>query len=392
MKAAIIGASREALHTIEAAKELGVSIIALDGNAKAEGLAVADESIVVNISNEVATIEALRDRDVDFTLTVPIGRYLTTIGAVNDEFDLDGISKEAAVNCTDKYLFHEKLNEKGLRDCECKLVKSGDGDVKMSFPAILKPRYGSGSRAIYFINNSEELDAALEDIEDSNEDFVLEEAVDGVEYGLDAAVIEGKLDLILLRKKINTPPPARQAVGYYAIAKEEAIELYEQVQGFMEKVVEALAMDNCLMHADIMISEVVQPFLIEVSARPSGHYLHNIFTPFATGVDVAKEMIKRGIGEEFSFAPRYYKKSLIRFWDMEDCEAEVVAKREDVVIADNVKLVDYVCNLKKGDRLGKISGGHSIIDRGYFILEGNDESELEIAAKAIIRRVINNVK
>ena len=49
MKAAIIGAGSEALHTIQKAREYGLNIVAFDGNPNAEGLAVADKSLVVDI-------------------------------------------------------------------------------------------------------------------------------------------------------------------------------------------------------------------------------------------------------------------------------------------------------------------------------------------------------
>ena len=81
---------------------------------KAEGLAVADEAIVVNISKEEETIQCIQKENIDFVLTVPIGRYLTTIGSVNDILNLPGIGKKQAVYCTDKLLFHQKMKQNGV--------------------------------------------------------------------------------------------------------------------------------------------------------------------------------------------------------------------------------------------------------------------------------------
>ena len=169
-KAALIGAGEESLHTIEKAQELGVFVTALDGNPKAAGLQAADEGLAVDISREDEVIKALQEETPDFVITGPIGRYLTTAGAVNDAFQLRGINRQSAVWCTDKYLFHEKLHAAGLRDCHCERVPAFCGkdaagvwqivdklmkkaEEEFSFPAILKPRYGSGSRGIFFLNS-----------------------------------------------------------------------------------------------------------------------------------------------------------------------------------------------------------------------------------------------
>ena len=121
-KAALIGAGEESLHTIKKAQELGVFVTALDGNPEAAGLKAADEGLAVDISREDEVLKALGQEIPDFVITGPIGRYLTTAGAVNDAFRLRGISRQSAVWCTDKYLFHEKLHAAGLRDCCCERV------------------------------------------------------------------------------------------------------------------------------------------------------------------------------------------------------------------------------------------------------------------------------
>ena len=393
MKAVIIGASKEALHTIKKAKENGLSVTALDGNPEAEGLKAADKGMVVDISDEAATIEAVRGEQPDFVLTVPIGRYLTTIGAVNDALGLPGISKEMAVLCTDKYGFHKQLQKQGLRNCRCYAAGGDDGmDVKelkdavakgelaLSFPAILKPRYGSGSRGIYMVSGAEELLEALGKIEE--EAYVLEECVKGEEYGVDGAVIQGRFQMVLLRKKENTPPPARQAVGYFSILPEDAF--YRKAREYMEKVVACMGLGECLLHADL-IRGAEAPFAIELSARPSGHNLHNLFTPLCTGVDLAEEYIKYRQGKPFQFTPKETATMLIHYFDMEGRVKRVPGKERlaSVFQTADSPLVAWECHIREGEELKPVSDGHSLMGRGYFVLRGSSREQMKREAEEV---------
>lgn len=366
IKAVIIGAGSEALHTIEMAHRHGIHVTALDGNPEAEGLKAADKAMVVNISDEEATIEATREVDPEFVLTVPIGRYLTTIGAVNDALKLPGISREIAMLCTDKYAFHQRLSSHGLRECLCYMVDSEVKDYELNFPAILKPRYGSGSRGIYFADNQLQLLEMLPEVE--GEDYVLEECVAGDEYGVDGAVIDGEFYLVLLRKKENTPLPARQAVAYYSVQPTDLF--YGQVKEYLEQAVSCLGLRECLFHADLIRSEQ-GPFIIELSARPSGHNLHNLFTPLCTGVDVAEEYMKYRQGQPYNFVPAETKSMLIHYFDMEGQVCHVPSREEAEQVTDGM-LAEWMCHVKEGDVLAPVSDGHSVMGRGYFVLDAGE--------------------
>ena len=404
MKAAIIGASEEALHTIEKAHEYGLTVVALDGNGKAPGLSAADKALVVDISDEEETIRAVREEKADFVLTVPIGRYLTTIGAINDALTLPGISKEMAVLCTDKYSFHKTLFEQGLRSCHCYGVgnhlgdetpnevlaeKLVNGELPLAFPAILKPRFGSGSRGIHMLNRREELERALQEAE--GESYVLEECIEGEEYGVDGAMVGSDFQMVLLRYKRNTPPPARQAVAYFSV--QPADPFYEQVKVYMQRVTACLGLRECLLHADLIRGED-GPFVIELSARPSGHNLHNLFTPLCTGVDVAEEYIKYRMGKPFCFVPNQTKSMMIHYFDLQGKVKQVPDQvqveqtlKELHQISENglpeVSLIKWECHIIAGEVLQPVSDGHSLMGRGHFILEGDDQKELALCAEKI---------
>lgn len=433
MRAALIGAGDESLHTIEKARQLGVSVTALDGNPRAAGLSAADEGLAVDISDEEAVLTALRARKPDFLITGPIGRYLTTVGAVNDALQLTGISRQAAVLCTDKYLFHTTLAQKGLRSCACELVPSGCGKdaaqrlaivdnltqkaETLAYPVILKPRYGSGSRGIFFLEDAAAVRGALSELygvvaadgadasagaglsggayrepvhresvhmEPADEDYVLEEAVGGVEYGVDGAMDGDAFRLILLRRKLLTPPPARQAVGYLTVQGGDVSEqkLPARVQEHLAEVTEALGLRDCLLHADLMI-EADEIFVIELSARPSGHNLHNLFTPMATGVDMAENYIRSRCGMEYSYRPLYTRPLLIRYFDLPEGTVVSVPAQTDIRLPEGVALRAWKCSIRPGDRLGAVTTGHSVMGRGYFILEGKDKETLGRAADGV---------
>lgn len=393
MKAAVIGAGEESLHTIEKAQEYGLIVIALDGNPEAAGLKKADVPLAVDISDEEAVVRALAEQSPDFILTAPVGRYLTATGAANDALGLPGISREMAVLCTDKFLFHKKLEAHGLRHARCYDVEDAtpvdlagkryadcagaETGLPLRFPAVLKPRYGSGSRGIHVLSGSGELADALRAV--SGEPYVLEECVAGEEYGIDGAVIENRFYMVLLRRKENTPFPARQAVAYFSVLPDE--EVWERMRAHMEKVIACLGLRECLLHADVIDGQD-GPFVIELSARPSGHNLHNLFTPLCTGVDMAEEYIRHRMGLPCDFVSRRKYIMMIHYFDMEGT-VKAVPTQEQVYQGTGEDPLIWECHIKEGERLEPVVNGHGLMGRGFFVLGGESRECLRERAARI---------
>lgn len=374
IKGIVIGASRDAIHTIEKAKEHGIYVIALDGNPNAEGFKAADEKVVVDISDLEKVEKEIERINPDFTIPIPIGRYLSTMGYVNDKFHLKGACYQATKVSTDKYIFHQILHDAKLRNIQLYLINKNTDieNINIDYPAILKPRYGSGSRDVFFINSDEDLNKYIKRVKLLNEDFVLEQAAIGDEYSIDGAVIDGKLQITLLRKKIITPLPIRQPISSFAEIDDE---MYSRVRKFMRKVVEVLDYNDCLVNADLIINDS-EIFVIEAAPRPSGHNLHNVFVPLATDIDIAEEYIKFLLGEQYNFIAKTIKNIQIRFFDFDDVQVKCVPNVEDLKQILGENLVMWNCNISNGDYLGKVVNGHSIMGRGFFVVKGSTEEDL----------------
>jgi biotin carboxylase len=222
-----------------------------------------------------------------------------------------------------------------------------------------------------------------------NEDFLIENVKAGIEYGIDAAIINGVFYLILLREKILTPYPYRQCVGYYSIPEDENnSDLFKKINSFMTKVMKIMKLDNILLHADI-IYDGNDVFLIEIGARPSGHNLHDLFTPIVTGIDMISEFIKFAVPQlqqAYIFTSKQMKCMLIRYFDFENCN--VISIPDKNKLQDKYFLTDFKCNIYNGQFMEKIVDDHALMTRGYFIVEGNTRQELESVSRNILNEFV----
>lgn len=427
MNIAVLGADAESVHAIEQAGKLGFRVIAVDKNPDAPGLKAADVRINIDLSDEESVIEALRPENIDLVLTAPIGRNLVTVGAVNDALGLPGISRQTAVWCSDKYAFHNRLRNKRLREGHCYLANAKEplNPAGISYPVIFKPRFGSHGRSVYLFNNKKELyelenflwgdaseetaketsaekkeDAAAfarrikkameahtkleESKDDPNAEYILEDAFMGSEYALDAVVEGCNVEVVMLRRKLITPPPARQAVGYINVILDEEPRLVSQIKEYMTAVCEALDLKDCMIHSDVIVFGR-RTMAIEISASPAGHHVYDEFIPMSTGVDMCYQYLTYMAGEIHNFEPLNNRRTMLHYFDMENCFVHSIPSEDEIKAAlpDRVKLRKWICNIKMLDYLGKITDEMSLLGRGYYILEGPSDKALTEAADII---------
>lgn len=370
--ALVVGAGEESIFGICTAQKKGFYVIAFDGNPKAAGLKHADEFYVSDIRDKQNIINRLNKRQPNFIVPVPIGRALLVSGELNDYYKMPGASAKECDICTDKFKFHQVLSQHNLRNCECVLVNKNSKVNFIHFPAVLKPRFGSGSRAVSVIGNKKELTENLQNL--SDEDFICETCASGQEYGLDAAVIDKKIRPVLLRKKENTPFPYRQCTGYYAVIPDEQPELFNNIITFMQKVVDVIGFSDTLLHADILYNNS-DTFIIEMSPRPSGHHLHNEFTKIAAGVDMLSEYINIINGYPGIFSSKKIHHTLISYFNFNNCIVEKVPDAESLL--KKYPLKKYECNIKNNEKMEQIKDGASLMKRGYYILQAESDEVLK---------------
>jgi len=375
INALCIGAGAEQLPSITVAQNLGLHVIALDSNPEAPGLAAAEAGYVINISHEELVLSLVRELQISLVIPSPLGRFLTTVGAVNDALGLRGITRQAAVFCTDKWMFRNCLESLGIRQPRVALARGRDEILEkwsgIGVPCVLKPRFGSGSKGVIVVEHPGAVEHAIAchlAQQPAAADTLIEELILGDPAGLDGAVTDGKFTLTLLRDKQLTSLPYRAEINYAAPAR-FGPDVYAQVIKTIGKAARALGLNNCLIHADLVIPEGCSPVIIEMSGRPSGLFIASKMVPACTGVDFIGEGIKLALGERTDFCPRQQRPVVLWYFPLPPGRIEAVPSSD--LVRSRVGVLDFVCCLKPGDELDEITTAREVLTRGFILTTGS---------------------
>lgn len=321
----LVGAGPEQLAALSVARAQGCRIVAVDGDANAPGLALADVPVVVDLRDTDAVVGVARRHAVQFTIPTPIGARLVTQAAVHDALGLRGVGVKAARLCTDKQQFHHAMTaarvvvpaQIALRSAEMFAWASWSDLCAQLGTSVLvvKPPRGSGSRDVLVVEEEDDWRSLATQVRAAfPEDGLLVQAfVDGLVLGVDGAVIDGRVTVTLLREKRMSPRPHRVELAYRGPARIES-PAAQRVVALVTAAVDALAVQDAPFHADVVVTPAGQPVLIEMAMRPSGLRIASDLIPACTGVSFLGEALslhRFGYGRFDAQAPR---PALLYYW------------------------------------------------------------------------------
>jgi Biotin carboxylase len=109
-----VGAGRHQRRAILRAQELGLRTVAVDRNADALGLAIADAAEVVDFQDVDGVFAVAQLHGVDGVLTISADRAVPIVAAVAERLGLPGIGTETAHLMTHKIAMRRRLAEAGV--------------------------------------------------------------------------------------------------------------------------------------------------------------------------------------------------------------------------------------------------------------------------------------
>src|SRR3989338_3482355 len=93
-----VGAGIYQVPGIQKARQMGLKVVAVDGNQQAEGFTFADQHHTLNVLDVQAVLKIAQENNADGVMTIASDICVPTVAAVAEALKLPGISREAARN------------------------------------------------------------------------------------------------------------------------------------------------------------------------------------------------------------------------------------------------------------------------------------------------------
>lgn len=276
-----------------------------NSNANSPAFLVADESVISPLIYDKNYIpfllEFCKRKNIDaiislFDIDLPILSKNITL------FKQNGItvvvSEEQVLDiCNDKYKTYQFLNENGFNTpktfIEIDEIKNKLQNNTIKFPVILKPRWGMGSIGIFKADNLEELEVFYKKLSrkifntylkyessiDVDHAILMQEMIDGQEYGLDIINdLEGNYQNTIVKKKVTMRSGETDCAETV-----DSLEI-KKIGEKLSKTIKHIANLDC----DIFVTEDNTIYVLEMNARFGGGY------PFShlAGVNLPRAIIK----------------------------------------------------------------------------------------------------
>ena len=296
---------------IKKAQELGIYVIATDGDSKAVGLQLADKPIVVDIKSEEAVLRVAREEGIDGVIHPCSEVSMTVLGRLNDELGLSGISRKTALRVTNKHLMREAFEKYGAPSPKSMCF----ADVEVAWEAfitnftgdcILKPSRNSGSRGVAKIQADIKKDEfaflfEISKVESRDNTVMLEQFIDGPEFSVEIIVWDGKVNVLTVTDKKTTGAPHFVELGHNQPSIFPA-EIVEKVKAAAVVGVKSLKVNNCACHAEVKVQNS-EAYLMEIGARLGGDFISTELTHLSTGIDMVAAAINCALGIEPNLVP-----------------------------------------------------------------------------------------
>jgi len=359
----IVGAGFGQLPAIETAKKLDLQTIVVDVNPDAVGASLADFFYEIDVVDRNQILNIAKKHNVSGAMTMQSDLPVPTIGYINDTLNLKGVSLEVANNCSNKLETRMLLKQYSSSSLQpnFKIVSTLQNTTQaikeIGFPCVVKAPDSSGSRGVTKVNNEKDIENAFnEAIKYSRKRSILvEEYIDGLEFGAQTFSVNGKCECVLLHSDTMSPPPFMIPIGHsfpFTLLTETEQEI---AISDIKMAIDAVGITDGPANIDLILDvNTNRVKIIEIGARIGATCLPELVF-FHTGLDWVEKTICNAIGEDVDLKPKYNKPVAAMILESPSDGIYQGYELKDKTQTRN--LIDFEITVNKGDSLSILKKG-----------------------------------
>jgi biotin carboxylase len=302
----ILGAGKEQVAAITAAKSKAIRTVVLDMNPKADGRALADEFHPVSTRDLNAILDFARSYPgkIDGVMTIA-SDIPHMVSAAAEVLGARHIPRAVAELCVHKLNMKEKLREAGvnvplfariscLDDLKAFIAKAG-------FPVVIKPVDNSGARGVQRLTQGMDIARALEYSRSFayGGEVIAEKFISGLQISTEGLMHEGVFhctgfaDRNYTRLDDAVPFMVEDGGDIPTVLNARDKRL---VEAEFEKAARGLGIDWGPAKGDMIFGDDGKAYVIEIAARLSGGNFCYDKVPWSTGVDIVDILVDMAVG------------------------------------------------------------------------------------------------
>ena len=303
----ILGAGIYQVPLIKTAKKMGLHTIVASIPGNYPGFEIADEILYENTVDYNAILESAKSKNVSGIVTAGTDVAVITIGKVCDALGLRGLSADAAEIASNKLLMKQAYEAENVRTARFRQIPAELDNFEdllegLEFPLIFKSVDSSGSRGITKVTDRSQFEEARQNaLNNTRSDFfIVEEFIEGEEFGAQAFVQDGQIEFILPHGDYVFKGDTGVPIGHFAPydLPEEAI---EDTKKHLTGAIKSMGLDNCAINADFILKDG-KCYVLEIGGRSGATCLAELVAIYYD-FDYYEKIIRVAMGEHVSFAP-----------------------------------------------------------------------------------------
>lgn len=388
-KILVIGAGFLQSFIIKRAKELGYYVLAVDLDENAIGFKYCDEFAIIDICDMESCLEYAKEKNIDGVITGATDYGVITTSYIAEQLSLPGLKLSKVKMIKNKYEVTKKLCECNLsciKQCiQIKNINDLKKLKKLSYPLIVKPVDGSGSRGVQKVSNFEELETACREafINSQSGKVLIQDYIEGKEYGADIFIYGDKIKVFGPIGKEMTKAPYFAELGHFYPTCLNEKDIRKQII----QSIKALDINFGAVNIDYLVDESGKICIIDLGCRLGGNLISSHIVPIAFGYDYIGNLIKLCLNEKIKEEKKLKKRNVVTKilalspGKVKTIDLDRIEKPKNVLIESHINIGD------------KIQEYHTNLDGcGYLVCYDDNIVNLNKTSEEILLKIDESIE